>query len=343
MRQFALFLFLHGKKRIPIPGRLHLPAEPTGNLYNINKNTNMKHIRLFLYALVFPLCLVSCGGSDDDGGGNGGGTSNNANANAVTTDKAVSRLEFPKVKGGDNLVIVHSTSAYGINYAVEWDCTKKSQRWSCYAMYAKNSVSNTKRYEPDKSKGELQYPFDPELDSRFYFNEDPFYGSGYDHGHICPSADRLCSREANIQTFYLTNMQPQLNGFNAGVWQNMETQLRTWNRNDFRDTLYVCKGGTIDATATCPDAILKTTNKGLLVPKYFFMAILCKNKEGYKALGFWIEHKTSNDTQLSQYVVNIDELESLTGIDFFCNLPDDIENKVESLNKENVARAWGLK
>lgn len=308
----------------------------------------MKHIKLFLYAFAIIFSFTSCSGGDDDGEGGGDTPVRNTNANVVTDNPAVSRLEFPKVKGGNNnIVIVHSTNTYGINYAVEWDCSKKSQRWSCYEMTPENSVANTTRYYADTSKGELQYPYDPNLASEYYFTSDPFYGSGYDHGHICPSADRLCSREANIQTFYLTNMQPQVNGFNAGVWQNMETQLRNWNRNDFRDVLYVCKGGTIEATDACPDAVLKTTNKGLIVPKYYFMAILCKNSNdasgGYKALGFWVEHKASNDTQLVNYVVNIDELERLTGIDFFCNLPDDIEEKVESLSKENVARAWGLK
>ena len=133
-------------------------------------------------------------------------------------------------------------------------------------------------------------------------------------------------------------MQPQVNGFNAGIWEKMEEQVRTWNKSSFRDTLYVCKGGTIDNA----DQIITTTSKGLIVPKYFFMAILCKNALGYKALGFWVEHKANKDTGLAKYVVNIDTLEKYTGIDFFCNLPDNIEKSVEGLNVENVKRAWGL-
>lgn len=72
------------------------------------------------------------------------------------------------------------------------------------------------------------------------------------------------------------------------------------------------------------------------------MALLMKNSTGYKAMGFWIEHKVSSDSNLAKYVVNIDTLEQLTGIDFFCNLPDAIENHVESLPLENVLRAWGF-
>ena len=180
---------------------------------------------------------------------------------------------------------------------------------------------------------------------------DPYKYNGYDHGHIIASADRAYSfnKRANTQTFYMTNMQPQINGFNAKVWANMEAQVRRWNNNSFRDTLYVVKGGTIDRW----DQIITTIGSGqnkIPVPKYFFMALLCKKKTnntnsttgGYRALGFWIQHKSNVSTDLSPYVVNIDELERLTGIDFFCNLPDQYEQIVESLSREQVLRAWNL-
>ena len=306
----------------------------------------MKKIILFLlFATCMAVTFSACGNNDEEGGSK----SNNTNANVlvgtssvgnITMPAEIMRLEFPKVKGGNSMIIVHkailnsNTNEYGVNYSVEFDTSKKSQRWSCYQMYSSISASNTKRYTSDTN----QYPQDSSLPSQYQFTADPFWGSGYDHGHICPSADRLGSADANYQTFLLTNMQPQVNGFNAYVWANMENQLRIWNRDSFRDTLYVCKGGTIDNS----DQIATTLHSGLIVPKYYFMAILCKNKEGYKALGFWIEHKANSDTELGKYVVSIKQLESLTGIDFFCNLPDNIERTVESLPVENVKRAWGL-
>ena len=67
-----------------------------------------------------------------------------------------------------------------------------------------------------------------------------------------------------------------------------------------------------------------------------------KNKQGYKAIGFWVEHLNedrSNDN-LIDYVVSIDELERLTGIDFFCNLPDDEEEQAERIVYPNT---WGLR
>ena len=188
---------------------------------------------------------------------------------------------------------------------------------------------------------------DPDLPAQYYFDYDPFRGSGYDHGHICPSADRLYSRDANIQTFYLTNMQPQRHIFNAGIWEVMEQKLRSWMSTGSKaeDTLYVCKGGTIDAVpGVTDDPILTTLNNGLVVPKYFFMALLRRSKTGYKAMAFWVEHLNedhSNDP-LTDYVINIRELERRTGIDFFCNLPDDIEDDVETTTVENIKWLWNM-
>ena len=270
----------------------------------------------------------------------------NKNKNLADEYPEAARLEFPKLKGWPSLVLVHRTNdKYGVNFCTEWDTQKKSQRWSCYQMHSGNSGGNVGSY----TEG---YTYDDQLNFAYYFTMsdgtpfDPFMNSGYDHGHICPSADRRYSKEANRQTFFLTNMQPQRNVFNAGVWQQMEQQVKNWNRGSFSDTLYVCKGGTIDRA----DQISRTLSNGLIVPMYFFMAILCKNNSGYKAIGFWIEHKDTDypkDSQgnylLSPYVTNIRELETLTGIDFFCNLDDETENNVETLGVENIKGAWGLK
>lgn len=283
---------------------------------------------------------------------------NNTNHNQTLTTPEAWRLEFPKLKGTGSVVIVHKAvlndpnskdkGSYetGINYSVEWDTNIHAQRWSCYQMYANISNGNVSRYSVSP-KGSLtsdsQYPNDIFLLSNYQFTVDPYWNSGYDHGHICPSADRLGAYEANYQTFFLTNMHPQRNAFNAGLWEKMEGQVRTWNRGTFRDTLYVCKGGTIDNESNIINYIGKGINK-IPVPKYFFMAILCKNSEGYKALGFWVEHKNEDHSmdKLGDYVVNIDELEQKTGIDFFCNLPDNIENQIEALAVDNVKRAWGM-
>ena len=308
--------------------------------------------RLLTLLLTGALLLTGC---SDDERDSGIPADRNLNRNDASLEPALQRLEFPKVKGGDSRVIIHTNNdLFGINYSVEWDCTKRSQRWSCYQMTASNRKQNTSRYYSDTN----QYPMDPDLPAQYYFDYDPFRGSGYDHGHICPSADRLYSRDANIQTFYLTNMQPQRHIFNAGIWEVMEQKLRSWMSTGSKaeDTLYVCKGGTIDAVPGVTDDPIQTTlNNGLVVPKYFFMALLRRSKTGYKAMAFWVEHRDDDNYTgtfdqwgnrtsyaLGDYVISIRELERRTGIDFFCNLPDDIENDVETTTIENIKWLWNM-
>lgn len=308
--------------------------------------------KLFMpVALVLAVVMAGCSSSDDGSvGGANTGSANNANRNSTVATPEAGRLEFPCMRNdGGSIVVVHRADGYGVNYAVEWDCGKRAQRWTCYQMHNANSVTNWNRNDWDgvEWNGHTWYsdPFqeDPELPEECRTKLSDYRGSGYDRGHICPSADRLCSMEANGQTFYLSNMHPQHNLFNAGLWAEMENQLRRWNRSSFRDTLYVCKGGTIeDYGAT--QGVKSHTSSGLIVPRYFFMAVLCKRGSMYKALGFWAEHLNADHSadKLSGYVVSIDELERRTGIDFFCNLPDDTEAYVEGMEASNIARAWGL-
>lgn len=290
--------------------------------------------------LITLLLLTACHDTSDDDWGSTDDSSVNVNCNDASKEPALQRLEFPRVKEGSSIVLIHTTNdRFGINYSVEWDYEKKAQRWSAYQMDRNTSRQNTTRYRSDDN----QYPRDPLLPSYMYLSQDCFWNSGYDHGHICPSADRLYSAEANYQTFFLTNMQPQMRNFNGGEnspWYRLESQVRSWANATTTETLYVVKGGTID-----DGQVLPTKVKGeMLVPKYFFVALLLKNAQGYKAVGFWMEHLGNYPTALplSSYAVNIRELEKLTGIDFFCNLPDETENRVETLPIENVCRAWGL-
>lgn len=287
-------------------------------------------MKKILYLFVLSAMIISCGSSDDTNS-----TNDKANNNANTSCIPETRLlECPHIKGGSSIIISHATPTYGITYTLEWDCDKKAQRWSAYEMYNSNSVTNWNRNSwYNTTWGGDPFQEDVDIPSKYRTTLSMYRSSGYDRGHMCPSADRLDSKDANEQTFYLSNMQPQNHNLNAGIWEVMENQIRTWNKSSFRDTLYIVKGGTIDN----PDQIKGYTSSGLLIPGYFFMAILCKNAEGYKAIAFWVDHQTVNHSSdpLSKYVISIDQLEEKTGIDFFCNLPDDIENRIEATTYPN--------
>jgi endonuclease G len=291
----------------------------------------------------------SSSSSETNTGNNSGSSSSSEgpNENDAALQAALARLEFPKTRTDHgSFVIVHTgklndkNGETGINYSVEWDPEIHAQRWSCYQLYSSVLDKNTQRYSASND-GQMspasQYPHDSFVDSKYLFTKDSYKGSGYDHGHICPSNDRLASAESNYQTFFMTNMQPQRNGFNAGIWADMEQQLRLWAAG--YDTLYVCKGGTIDRAEYIKAYLGSGANK-IPIPKYFFMAVLAKKGNDFKATGFWIDQDNHPSSNLKYYAVTIQTLQSHTGIDFFCNLPDDIENTVENIAASQMEKEW---
>ena len=309
-----------------------------------NRNCNKLYaiwtrIATFVFILSLPV-IASCSG--DDNGEQGETVNTNANANNNTqVFPEYARMEMPRIKDGSR-IIIHRTNAFGVNYIVEWDDGLRAQRWTCYRLDPKNSIKIGSRKEWWHGKD----PFaEDELIPAAYRTTLTDYSQmtpHYDRGHICPSADRLNSEEANRQTYLLGNIQPQLNGFNTGVWLYMENKIhgnsydniKGWNNTAFRDTLYICKGGTIDNNN------YTRSNTGLVIPKYFFAAILRIKNGQYNALGLWFEHKNDHSTSLKAYACSIDELEKRTGIDFFCNLPDDRERVIEAAKPNDAL--WGL-
>ncbi len=311
------------------------------------------------------LALVSCGEDSNDYNYK----KDKDNASDIVTDsrqkvgpiEAQTNLEFPALKQSGTIVLVHKavlndqTKEQGINYSVEWDTNQRTQHWTCYKAYSNiirssTSSKNVSRYYTNN--GEIltptsQYPNDPDLPATYQFTNDPYKGSGFDHGHICPSADRLRSTAANYQTFFLTNMQPQtkaLNGSHNTIpadyspWFRIEDRIRTWAMQS--DTLYVCKGGYIGSSTT---TIGSGANK-IPVPSYFFVALLSKRGTTYKAVGFWMKHESNYTKQapLSSYTMNIRELESKTGMDFFCNLKDETERDIENADMSDILNDWTI-
>ncbi len=234
-----------------------------------------------------------------------------------------SRIEMPALSdAGQSLFIVHQTDLNGemvVNYSLEYDCAARHARWVAFTFYdvtAANTVSRTEAWADD--------PNVPEE----YRTERADY-TGYDRGHICASNDRKFTAEANEQTFYYSNISPQLAEFNRGVWQALEALVQDLGRDeDFRDTLYVVKGGTIG------DGKVLGYNgqNNIPVPGYYFMALLNCKGGTYDAIAFWLEHSEEHPYpyDLSLYATTVGQLEEYTGINFFHNLPDSLETSLEA-------------
>lgn len=212
------------------------------------------------------------------------------------------------------------------NYSMEYNYASSHTRWVAFTFYDKTSEVNTKRSNAWSTDPHLLEYTDNALD---------FRGSGYDRGHLVASADRLYSIPANEQTFYYSNMSPQINSFNGGIWASLENKVQGWGAlSAIRDTLYVVKGGTIAS-----HQVMGTIGDSkIVIPKYYFMALLAKKGSIYNSIAFWFEHRAHPQPySLHDYALSVEELEELTGIDFFHNLPDSIENVVE---KDVDLEAW---
>lgn len=255
----------------------------------------------------------------------------------------LARMETPRpLTDGTTLLVSHDVTINGkkvVTYELEYDKTKYHSRWVAFRFDA-----NTR----SKTVGRADEPFadDPSLTSDLYIGSNGF-GWEYNRGHLCASADRLYNSTANVQTFYMTNMSPQLASFNQGYWITLENLVQKLGRdNSFADTLYVVKGGTIKQEQI-KEYITRNEGKKVPVPMYYYMALL-KVKNGiYQSIAFWMEHKEygytyNNKAPLSKiktHAISVNELEDYTGIDFFPNLPDASEEKIES---QNVPSAWGM-
>ena len=304
---------------------------------------------LYLFSLAL---LTSCGG----GGGSDEPTPNpptptptvvNANKNDASTNAYLARLEMPKTKSGSK-VVTHSTEKYGVTFSLEWDSKLQATRWVCWEMDASNKMETYSRpdedpwaYDPKVAENEQQATYS-ELSKSYY----PGSTDYYQKGHICASQDRIYDKEANTQTFYMTNIMPMVGNFNGKLWSKMEKQVRTWGKSlGANDTLFIVKGGTIDKEELILDRTKEYNGHGPhIVPKYYFMALYAKTSSGQRMLGFWAEHLNEDKSgdALKSYVVSIDDLEQKTGIDFFCNLSDTIEEQLESKSAADIISAWGL-
>lgn len=145
--------------------------------------------------------------------------------------------------------------------------------------------------------------------------------SGYDRGHLCPSADNRWDATAQEQSFLLTNVCPQDHNLNVGDWHELEILCRKWAKT--YGSIYIVAGPVLFKGKH------KTIGKNkVTVPEAFFKVVLCM--EGTpKAIGFIYRNKSGNRPK-SYYVNTIDDVERITGIDFFPALPDKVENEVEA-------------
>lgn len=150
-----------------------------------------------------------------------------------------------------------------------------------------------------------------------------YKGSGYDRGHLCPAADQKWSVQAMNDCFSMANMTPQDHSLNAGAWATLEDKERAWAK---RDSAIVIIAGPIYEKGDTK----RIGASGVRVPSAFYKVIIAPYLAEPRGIGF-VYPNMSSPGNMANYAMPIDEVERLTGIDFFYNLPDDLEERIESV------------
>lgn len=235
--------------------------------------------------------------------------------------QAPNSLEIPKVTSGSEGKILRR-----IGYTTSYNAKNRIPNWVAWHLTASHADG---RYKRDN---EVFHEDNDVSNPRAYDSD--YRSSGYDRGHMCPSGDNKWDKKAQEQSFLFTNICPQRHNLNTGAWNDVELQCRAWAKR-YGDLYIVCGPVLYDQQH-------KTIGRNrVVVPEAFFKVVLRKEsrsqgKPYYKAIGFLYENKGAS-RDMSRFVRSVDEIEELTGFDFFSLLPDNIENTIE---KQSDLRDW---
>jgi len=207
-----------------------------------------------------------------------------------------------------------------IGYAFCYSEQHEQPLWVTYELTDKEALTKVAQRRNNFRK-------DPLVKTSSAFLDD-YVNSGYDRGHLAPAADMAWSEVAMSDSFYLSNMSPQNPSLNRGMWAQLERHCRTWAVENGK--VHIVTGPVIQAGYS------SIGKNEVTIPQWYYK--ICVSPEKRKGIAFLIPNKRPTRS-LTEYTVTIDQLELLTGLDFFDRLPDALENQIESAS--NISR-WGL-
>lgn len=223
-------------------------------------------------------------------------------------------LEIPEVREDDD-VIVHS--AFTLSYNEEHE----QAAWVAYELTREELADNHKREK-------IHFKPDPRVKTGSA-DDDDYRGNGFDRGHLAPAGDMNYSLDALKESFYFSNISPQVRKFNSGIWKSLEEKTRDWAARF--GSVYIITGPVLE------DNLPFIGRNEVSVPKFFYKAILVINKNfPPNAIAFLMENKSSRKP-LQEFAISIDSLEQILKRDLFPLVEDELEKKVE---KEPEIHFW---
>jgi endonuclease G len=200
---------------------------------------------------------------------------------------------LPESKVGDT-IIIHNFLVISYSRAL------KNPEWAVYKLDKERVLSHTnarrRNFEPD-----------PALSSGTASSWD-YSESGYDRGHIVPAEDMDFSEQAMQESFYMSNVSPQLPGYNRGIWKKLENTVR---KNASKNGDLIIISGTVFT-----DGELTEISNGVAVPSFFYKIILREDNQKKSAIAFVIPHSESH-SNLGEFAMSVSEAEKICGLNFF--------------------------
>ena len=195
-------------------------------------------------------------------------------------------------------------------FAVGYSYRRRQALWVCYILTAEQLAMK-------QLKRSNRFRADPLVEDR-PVQPGEYDRSGFDRGHLAPASDMTYSQPTMEQSFFMTNISPQIPACNRGIWKRIEAQARAWAMQEKR--LFVITGPIFDDDATMGDT-------GISVPKAFYK-VLMDMTPPYKMIAFIVPNRRTK-RPIRAFVATVDEVESVTGMNFFRNLEDSLEAILE--------------
>lgn len=287
--------------------------------------------------LIITLPLIGCG------------TSSNKNSTVQNESKNISefynsnimnthdqRYEDIEYRSGD--LFTHSNrkgkTYYHEHFTLSYSEDDEQSEWVAYELTREESYGKLQRKE--------LFTEDPTIHTE---SAQPYEyrNSQYTKGHLAPAGDMKFDKEAMEQCFYMSNVSPQEKEFNAGVWNDLEQQVRHWARKFGK--VYVITGPFLPKKVKKENKLSYVEQDGdtiksdITIPKFFFKIIFDYSYKGKEKMIAFImpNEKIDNpDKQgdsfdyLFDYATTVDNVEAQTGLDFFTNLPKEDRKRYES-------------
>ena len=230
-------------------------------------------------------------------------------------------IQITKLTLGDivNGAPTENLKLYYTGFVVSYNLSTFTPSWVAWELTSEETTGPISRKDYDFSP-------DPMLDARYQVEKQDYSDSGYDRGHMCPAGDMEWSPSAMNDCHYMTNICPQSPKLNQVYWERLESACRRWA--GLYGSIYIICGPVYNRNKRYTIGV----NHSIAVPDGYFKVVVTLIKGEEKGIGFYYVNDDIRQT-MEDASLSIKQVEELTGYDFFAELPDDVELKIESQNK----------